>query len=390
MTTRVLTDRQLNRALLARQLLLERDATHTVPQAIEHLGGMQAQEPKAPYVGLWSRLDGFDPRALEELLEAREAVRINVMRATIHLVTAREAPGLRALHAPMLRGRMTSAVGRHLAGADLDAIAAAARPLFDAEEPVGMREVGRALEARFAPASAEWLGIAAASLVPVLHPTPRGLWHRSGRARLTTIRRWLGEGAEAGADGVGDQKEGADGAAPAITAEQLLLRYLAAFGPATPADFTAWSGLPGAKAVVEATRDRLVTYEDEQGRTLFDLPDAPLPDERIPAPPRLLPEFDNALLGHADRARILPHDQRDLVVTGQRAVLVDGVVAGTWTLRGGELVVETFRPLATDDKRQVRDEAKRLIAWMGEAGATKVRVRSGTGRTPTAAPSRTR
>ncbi|HWT93271.1 MAG TPA: winged helix DNA-binding domain-containing protein [Solirubrobacteraceae bacterium] len=373
--TRTLTDRQLNRALLARQLLLGRSMHHGVPSAIEHLGGMQAQEPKAPYVGLWSRLSGFEPQALEELLERREAVRINVMRATIHLVTAREAPALRALHADLLRTRVLSAVGRHLPGVDLDELADASERLF-ADGPVGMREVGRALEERFAPATAEWLGIAAAAVLPVLHPTPRGLWHRSGRAQLITLDRWLGE-------------PDLDAGAATITAEDLLLRYLAAFGPATPADFTAWSGLPGAKAVVDGARAKLVTYEDERGRTLYDLPDAPLPPPDMPAPPRFLPEFDNATLGHADRARILPYAQRELVVAGQRAVLVDGMVAGTWTLRDGTMAIETFRPASAEDKRALRDEAKRLLAWMG-APSARVRIRSGTGRTTSGDPSRSR
>lgn len=374
MTPRVLTDRELNRALLARQLLLDRDATRTVPETIEHLGGLQAQEPRAPYVGLWSRLHTFDPAQLEQLLEDRDAVRINVMRATIHLVTAREASALRTLHADMLRTRVLSVIRRELPGVDLDALAVAAEPLF-AHGPIGMREVGRALEPAFAPATAEWLGIAAAAVVPVLHTTPRGLWHRSGRAKLTTVRHWLG----------GEH----DGTS--ITAEQLLLRYLAAFGPATPADFTAWSGLPGAKAVVEKVGDRLTTYEDEQGRTLYDLPQAPLPPADTPAPPRFLPEFDNALLGHADRARILPHEERSLVVGGERAILVDGRVAGTWKLNpDGELTVETFAALGADDKRAVREEAKRLLGWTGAGTSGRVAIRRGTRRTTTAGPTGSR
>ena len=345
----MLTRRDLNRALLERQLLLERRAL-PADGAVERLAGMQAQEPQAPYIGLWSRLDGFDPDELSRLITGRGAIRTTLMRATIHLVTARDWvwlwPLIRPVPARAFRG---SAFSKRLAGAEVDEVVAAGRALIEAE-PRTRAEVGRLLAERWPAAEPAALSHAVACHLPVVHVPPRGLWRRSGQARWTTARAWLG-------------------AAPADTPaiEDLVRRYLAAFGPATVKDIQAWSGLTGVRVVVDGLRDELRTAVDEDGRELLDLPGAPLPDAGTPAPPRFLAPFDNAILAHADRGRIIAPEHRDVAFRDRlmRTFLVDGFVAGTWRIDGATLTVSPLRALAARDRRAVTDEAERLLAFAG-------------------------
>jgi hypothetical protein len=347
----VLTRRALNRALLARQLLLQRRPL-AAERAIEQLVAVQAQEPQAPYLALWCRLEGFDPETLSELVGERRAVRTTLMRTTIHLVTADDWawlwPLLRPVPARAFRG---SAYSKALAGADVGDVVAAGRALVEAS-PHTRAEVGRALAERWPGADAEALGAAVAMHNPVAHVPPRGLWRRGGRARWTTAPAWLGRPEEADPQ----------------AAARLVRRYLAAFGPATVRDLQAWCGLTRLSAVAAALGDELVTLRDEDGRELLDLPGAPLPDPGTPAPARLLAPFDNVILGHADRARILPPEHRDAVFRGDRLMrtfLVDGFVAGTWRLSGDTLTVRPFAPLRSRDRRAVGAEAERLLAFAG-------------------------
>jgi hypothetical protein len=355
----LLTRRDLNRALLERQFLLERRAL-PADEAVERLAGMQAQEPQAPYIGLWSRLEGFDPDELSRLVAGRGAVRTTLMRATIHLVTARDWawlwPLIRPVTARAFRG---SPFSKALGGADVDEVVAAGRALIEAE-PRTRAEVGRLLTERWPAADPAALGHAVAYHLPIVHVPPRGLWRRSGQARWTTAPAWLGA---APAD------------APA--AEELVRRYLAAFGPATVKDVQAWSGLTGLRSVVERLRDDLRTAVDEHGRELLDLPGAPLPGAGTPAPPRFLAPFDNAILAHADRGRIIAPEDRDALFRDRlmRAFLVDGFVAGTWRLDGATLSVRPLRALAARDRRAVLDEAERLLAFAGPPdGPREVRL----------------
>lgn len=346
----VLGSRTLNRALLARQLLLDRHAT-TAVDALTHLVGLQAQEPLEPYVGLWSRLREFDPAELVDLLEARRVVRTLLMRRTLHLVTAQDCLRLRALHQPMLEQRMLGTLRRRMPGVDIGELAAAGEPLF-AQQPQTLSEVARAIGERWPDVETRDLGDALSSLVALVQVPPRGLWGRTDAARNTTVEAWLGRSLDT----------------PAASADTLVLRYLAAYGPAASADVRAWSGLTGLPAAIARLRPGLRMFRDERGRELLDLPDAPLPDPDIPAPPRFLPAFDNAVLGYDDRSRIIDHRHRGLSVTGARFVLVDGRVAGTWTVdRSGRqplLLIAPLAPIAKRDRRAVTEEGERLLTFL--------------------------
>jgi hypothetical protein len=347
----VLGPRALNRALLARQHLLTR-TDGPVLALVEHLVGLQAQEPQEPYVGVWSRLDAFEPEQLSGLLERREAVRTLLMRRTLHLVSARDCLVLRGLHDPMLVARMRGTLGRRLPGVDEAELASAGRPHF-AAAPSTLTEVARAVGDRWPEAAARDLGDALSTLLPLVQVPPRGLWRQNGAARNTTIDAWLGSGPEPPTP---------------EAAEALVLRHLAAYGPAATADMRAWSGLAGLPAVVARLRPNLRTFRDERGRTLLDVPGAPLPDPDTPAPIRFLPAFDNAVLGFDDRSRIIDIADRGLSVQGARFVLVDGRVAGTWTTRRDAVVqVTAHRRLTAAERDEIEQEGARLAAFLADS-----------------------
>jgi hypothetical protein len=344
----VLDGRALNRALLARQLLLRRHEL-TAHAALEHLVGLQAQEPQEPFVGLWSRLVAFDPAELSKLVEERTAVRTLLMRRTLHVVTARDALALRALHQPMLEARMWATLRRNLPGVDLAELAAAGRPLFEGE-PRMLTDAAREIADRWPGAAARDLGDALSCLVPLVQVPPRGLWGQRGAALNVTVDRWLGQA---------PAPETPDGL------DALVLRYLAAFGPAASADIRAWSGLSGLRESITRLRPRLRTFRDERKRELLDVEDGALPDPETPAPVRFLPAFDNAVLGFDDRGRVIDQEHRGLSVRGARFVLVDGRVSATWAVAGGVLRVEPLRPLAKHERDDVAAEAEALLALYG-------------------------
>jgi len=344
--------RALNRALLARQLLLER-ARMPALAAVGHLVGLQAQAPDAPYVGLWTRLEGFDPDELAVLLADRRAVRTHAMRWTIHLLSADDGRSLRPLFDGMLRRRFSATpFARAIQGIDEGALRAAARELLS-ERPLTRVELGDELAARFPGRDATSLAYAAATLEPSVQTPPRGIWRRPGPATWMSIDAWLGAGA-----------------APALTLDDLVLRYLAAFGPATVADIRTWSGLSGLRDVVERLRPGLSAFRDEAGRERLDLPDAPRPDPETPAPPRFLPEYDNVLLSHADRSHIRPARRSVPLPPGDGGrvgtVLVDGFYRADWRLAvasdgGATLHVEPFTPLTGAEAADVAAEGERLL-----------------------------
>jgi hypothetical protein len=346
-----LSARALNRALLARQHLLAR-ADRPAADTIEHLVGLQAQAPLAPYVGLWSRLQEFDPAELARALAERRAVRITLMRATIHLVTARDALHLRAVTQRVPEGVFSTTQSRRdLEGVDLDDLLQRARALVE-ERPRTRAELSALLAEHWPDREPSSLAYAFSFLVPLVHVPPRGLWGTTGPVALTTLDSWLGEPLPGTTD-----------------PDDAVLRYLAAFGPASVADIAKWSRLTAMRAVVERLRPQLRSFRNERGTELLDVPDAPLPDPDAPAPPRFLPEFDNVLLSHADRTRVIPPDSPRLPLpagNGARAgtFLVDGFLRGTWRSEGEELRVEPFAPLSKRDARAVDDEAERLRAFV--------------------------
>jgi hypothetical protein len=347
--------RALNRATLARQLLLER--VRMAPEdAIEHLVGMQAQLPNAPYVALWSRLEGFEPATLSELVAERRAIRMSLMRATIHLVTADDALSLRPVMQPALERDVypNSTYGRaRLAGLDMDALLATGRELV-ADGPLTNTQLRNALAAHWPDRDPAALAYAVRGLLPMVHVPPRGIWQRSGPIALTTVDAWLGRPLD-----------------PVPDPDTTLLRYLAAYGPSSVADAQAWSRLTGLREVFERLRPRLAVFQDNRGHELFDLPEAPRPDPGTPAPPRFLPEYDNVLLAHADRARFVDDGVRQRIQAEGLAVgslLVDGYAGGTWTTarRDGTLTltVRPIEPMADSVRETVAAEGARLLEFL--------------------------
>ncbi|WP_030175028.1 winged helix DNA-binding domain-containing protein [Spirillospora albida] len=349
MTADRLTLRELNRAYLDRQLLLERHAMPAL-DAIEHLVGMQSQAPNPPYIGLWSRLADFAFDEVAGLMRERRALRIVLMRGTLHLVSARDAHGIRPLTQVILDRYLESPRGRALDGVDLPAVAAHARAHLE-EAPRSDKELREILAERWPGTDAAELNWGVRCMLPLVQVPPRGIWGASGTARHTTLEAWLGTG-------------------PGFTVDELVLRYLAAFGPASVRDAQHWSGLTRLGEVVERLAPRLRAFRDENGRTLYDLPDAPRPGAAAPAPVRFVPDFDNLLLSHADRARIITEEHRKRVFTVNGIIratfLVDGFVHGMWKIekRRGEAVLrlDPFAPLPPGARDDLEAEGLRLLA----------------------------
>jgi hypothetical protein len=350
--TEVLGHRALNRALLERQMLLGRRRLSAF-DAVERLVGMQAQEPDAPYLGLWTRLEGFEPGELAGLISDRRVVRGPLMRSTIHLVSGRDCLGLRPVIQPVLdRAFSGSPFRRKLEGLDFDELLSAGRAALE-ERPLTRAGLSALLAERWPDRDPLSLAYAVTFLVPLVQVPPRGIWGQSGQATWATTESWLGGPLD-----------------PDPSPDEVFLRYLAAFGPATVADARAWSGLGGLREVFERLRPRLVTFRDERGRELFDVPGAPLPDPGRPAPPRFLQAFDNALLSHHDRTRIISDEHREKLSRDRsmRGVLLDGFACATWkTEQGGRrltLVIEQFEPLPGEDRDALAEEGERLLGFL--------------------------
>jgi hypothetical protein len=339
-------------------LLLER-APMAPLNAIEHLVGMQAQAPLSPYVGLWSRLRTFDPAELAALIERREAVRIALMRSTIHLVSANDCIALKAVLAPVIERSYRSGWGKRFDGVDEVAVVAAAHELMR-ERPHTFAELGEALAPRWPGVERQAFGMAARTHLTLVQVPPRGIWGKGGPAAHAPAEIWLGRALGTDPD-------------PA----QMIVRYLAAFGPASVADVQAWSGLTRLRPALERLRAKLVTFEDETGVELFDVPGAPRPDARTPAPVRIVPEYDNILLSHADRRRVIADADRERIFT-RPCLLVDGFAAGDVSVARGRrtalMTVGRFGAISKRAEAAVRAEGKRLLAFVA-AGTSAIEVR---------------
>lgn len=369
MPAEVLSRRALNRALLARQRLLRREPLPTadgraeaVIGMVEHLAGLQAQAPFPPYYGLLSRLDGFRPPDLGELITGRQVVRIALMRGTIHLVSARDCRWFRPLVQPVLDRGFGAGYARQLPGLETGALAAAGRALVE-EKPRSFSELGSLLSARWPGLPPAALAQGVRALVPLVQVPPRGVWGAGGLALHTSAESWLGRSLD-----------------PAPALELLVERYLAAFGPATVADLQAWSGLTRLREAVARLRPRLRAFRDEQGRELLDLPAAPRPGPAVPAPVRLVAEFDNLIHAHTDRTRVVSDAHRQRLFTRNGiypgTVLLDGFVAGTWRIsrerRAAAVVIEPFGAISPGDRDAIAREAERLLAFAEPAASHDV------------------
>ncbi|GLW30749.1 winged helix DNA-binding domain-containing protein [Actinoplanes regularis] len=338
-----LSNRVLNRTYLRRQLLDARSG-RTALDVVIHLVALQGQENDAPYLGLWTRLEGFRHEELTGLLESRQVVRGPLLRGTQHLCSGADYPWLRPTVQPVLE----KFAKRLTAGPDRTALLTSVGRIL-AAEPLQRSELGRRLAAEFPGHTPSDLALAAHLTTPLLHPPPSGFWGHRGRIRCVAAEAWLGR--------------------PMAAAEltTLVLRYLAAYGPASVKDVQVWSGLTRMGSVLQDLRGQLRIFRDGNGIELYDLPDAPLADPDEPARVVFLPEFDNAVLGHADRARIIHPGDRALVTPGwsivRPTVLVDGFVAATWERAGGELRINPFRAWSSRVRDEVAEEGDRLLRF---------------------------
>ena len=340
---RALTQRELNRTTLLRQLLLRRERLSPV-RAIERLAGLQAQLASSPYLALWARLDGFERPALERALKQRRVVKSLLMRATMHLVSARDLPYFDAAvreARTVTRARRTEPPPAELVERAVELTREQPRTRSELMEALGIdprTQDVREIRTYF------WV-VALARL----EQTPESAFYGfRGSPRFEPADH--------------EHPPFAEGAAHTIK------RYLAAFGPATRADVSQWSGVPIRDLAAGFEALRLRAVRDEQGRELLDLPRAPLATGDVPAPPRLLPRWDELLLAHKDRTRVLPEEHRKTVIHKngdvQQTFLVDGLVAGLWRREEDRIVLEPFAPLPRTVRREVEDEAARLHAWL--------------------------
>jgi len=345
-------------------MLLERRAT-TALAAIEHLVAMQAQVARPPFVGLWTRLQGFLRAELTDALHARRVVRVTSLRGTLHLMTSADYLGLRGAIQPMLTRGMQSILRERASALDLDALGAEGRKFFG-KAPATFDALRAHLKAKFPKGDERAMAYAIRNHLPLVQVPTDAAWAFPAAADFALADAWLSKRVPT----------------TASSAERLVLRYLAAFGPASPSDAQAWSGLGGLREVFESLRPTLVTFRDERKRELFDLPDGARPDEDTPAPVRFIPDFDNLVLSHDDRTRIMANEHRSRVTTKNLQVratfLVDGFVAGTWKAerkrKTAVLLMEPFGAVAKRTRSQLEEEGESLLAFL-EDDATEREVR---------------
>ncbi len=347
MTERVLSTRQLNRALLARQLLLKR-STAPLTRALEQVGGLQTQYAPSAYVALWSRLHHFKREALTKALEQRRAVQATLMRATIHIVSKRDFPLLAAAIRKGRRQWWLRAQGKKLKGIDMDAAVARLRNHLS-EGPRRYQELLKVFETEGFPRIAL---VSAGMWVDLVRVPPSGTWEQRRADLYGLAENWLGGSDPTEAKGL----------------EHLVRRYLGGFGPASLNDIASWAGLPITTLRPVTQRLHLLRFRDEKGGELLDLPGSPLPDPDTPVPVRFLPTWDATLLVHARRTQILPERYRQFVFSTKTphsvsTFLIDGVVAGTWYYDKGRIRLEPFGRLPSSARRELENEARDLAEF---------------------------
>jgi hypothetical protein len=361
--TETLSRAALGRATLARQMLLRRERT-TVPAAIERLLALQAQWPRPPFVGLWTRVEGFERSQLTVLLQKRKVLRATFVRGTLHMVTARDYVALRSALQPMLDAGLAAVLRDRARGLDAGRLVAQARR-FLADGPRTFEEVRARLAKDDPKGNARAMGYAVRMSLPLVQVPGGEAWAFPTDPSFAAAEDWLG------------RKVPADREPP----DALVLRYLAGYGPASVADMQAWTGFRSLRETVEALRPRLRAFRDGKGREVFDLPDAPRPAEDAPAPVRLLPEYDNVITARTDDRFVATADRPRVYLSALRiaaTVLVDGQVSGTWKVErkktAATLVVMPFAPFTRTTKQQVEAEGDALLRF-AEPDATVRDVR---------------
>lgn len=352
MTDRVLTLRELNRATLARQMLLAR-ADVPVPAAIERLVGMQAQLASAPYVGLWTRLPDFKRADLAKLIENRTVVKATLMRATLHLCTAADYLRFRTTLQPVLSSAGETIAKQRGSDFDRDKLLNAARK-YISEKPRTFAEISTMVAELMSDQDVGALRYTVRTHLPMVQVPIASGWSYPSKPEFTLAETWLGQKIS-----------------PKDNLQELVLRYLAAFGPAGVTDAQTWLGMK-LKDVFEALRPKLQVYRDEGRRELFDLPDQVLPAAETPAPVRFLPEFDNLLLSHSNRRRVVADEYRSRVylpaLRVAATILVDGFVRGAWkvekTKTTATLMIEPFEKLAKKERAALIEEGEQLLRFV--------------------------
>ena len=355
MTT--LSNRQLNRATLARQLLLQRTAKPVI-DAVDLLIGLQAQTTNGPYQALWNRLDGFTPAALTAAILDKSLLRATTMRSTLHLHTTPDLLSIRPLVQPMLDRTFLSVAKSRAASADRPAVHSRGVALLD-QQPMTAGELGKQLARSWPGGDPLVLAQVVQCLETLVQIPPTRIWGHGGAPLLSRLENWLGRGL-----------------AEPIELQHLTLRYLAAFGPAGVSDMQTWSGLTRLAPIFESLRPQLQIFTAEDGRTLFDLPDAPRPDADTPAPVRFLPEYDNVFLGYADRLRIQPPEakrQMPMVNGYPSTFTLDGFIAGKWSLARkkdmARLTIAPFTPLGKRDRAAVEQEGHAMAHFLTDGNS---------------------
>jgi hypothetical protein len=352
----VLTRLELNRATLARQMLLER-ADASPLKAVERLVGLQAQFAKAPFIALWSRLAGFRRADLARLFDDRKLVRATLMRATLHFMSAADYARFRMTLQPLLAAAVAG-LGDRAKGIDADRVIEASVKLFQ-RGPSDFEALREALANKKEALEGDVRAMAylVRTSVPLVQVPDGGAWSFAAGGTFALAESWLGGPVD-----------------PEARLADFALRYLKAFGPASVADAQTWSGLKSLKGTFDELRPKLTVFQDEGGRELFDIPDAPRPPADTPVPARFLPDFDGLLLGHADRTRVISEEHRKRIGTKNLLVvatfLVDGEVAGTWKAekrRGtAQLAIEPFGKLKKAVRTELEAEGTRLLKFIEE------------------------